>query len=57
MQTVHANGIDIYYEIHDEGYPLVMIPGMGMNVASFNNPMVIRRFAERYRVIARDTRG
>lgn len=34
-----------------------MILGMGMNVASFNNPDVIRRFAEHYRVVAFDNRG
>jgi pimeloyl-ACP methyl ester carboxylesterase len=34
-----------------------MILGMGMNVASFNNPDVIRKLAEHYRVIAFDNRG
>ncbi len=57
MPTVHVNEIDMYYEIHGEGYPLVMILGMGMNVASFNNPDVIRKLAEHYRVIAFDNRG
>jgi pimeloyl-ACP methyl ester carboxylesterase len=57
MPTVHVNGIDIYYEIHGKGEPLVMILGMGMNVASFNNPDVIRQFAKHYRVVAFDNRG
>ncbi len=57
MPTVHVNDIDMYYEIHGEGYPLVMILGMGMNVASFNNPDIIRMFAEQYQVIASDNRG
>lgn len=34
-----------------------MILGMGMNIASFNNPEIIRKFAEHYRVIAFDNRG
>lgn len=34
-----------------------MILGMGMNVASFNNPEIIATFAEHYRVIAFDNRG
>jgi len=57
MPTVHVNDIDMYYEIHGEGEPLFMILGMGMNVASFNNPDIIRQFAEHYRVIAFDNRG
>lgn len=57
MPTVHINDIDLYYEIHGEGYPLIMILGMGMNIVSFNNPDVIRQFAKHYRVIAFDNRG
>jgi len=34
-----------------------MILGMGWNIASFNNPEIIARFAEHYRVIAFDNRG
>jgi len=26
MPTVHANGIDIYYEVQGEGEPTVLIP-------------------------------
>lgn len=57
MPAVHVNDIDMYYEIHGQGYPLVMILGMGMNTASFNNPEIIRQCAEHYRVIAFDNRG
>ena len=57
MPTEQINGIEIYYELHGEGIPLMMILGMGMNVASFNNPEVIARYAEHYRVIALDNRG
>lgn len=57
MQTIHVDGINLYYEIHGEGYQLVMILGMGMNTASFNNPEIIQQFAQHYRVIAFDNRG
>lgn len=57
MPTVQVNGIDMYYEIHGKGYPLVMILGMGMNTASFNNQAVIRQFAAYFQVIAFDNRG
>jgi 3-oxoadipate enol-lactonase len=57
MPTVHVNDIDMYYEVHGEGEPLLMILGMGMNIASFSSPQMIRQFAEYYRVIAFDNRG
>ena len=56
MPTIHVDGINLYYEIHGEGHPLVMILGMGMNTASFNNPEIIQQFAQHYRVIAFDNR-
>jgi len=57
MPTEQVNGTEIYYEIHGEGKPLMMILGMGMNIASFNNPEVIAQYAEHYQVIAIDNRG
>ena len=57
MPTVHVNDIDIYYEIHGEGFPLINILGMGMNIASFYAPAMIEQFAGHYQVIAFDNRG
>jgi 3-oxoadipate enol-lactonase len=57
MPTVPVNDINMYYEIHGKGEPLLMILGMGMNIASFNNPEFIEKFAEHYQVIAFDNRG
>ena len=57
MPTVHVNDIDIYYEIHGEGVPLLNILGMGMNIASFYGPSMTRQLAEHYQVIAFDNRG
>ena len=47
----------MYYEIHGEGFPLVNILGMGMNIASFYGPSMTRQLAEHYQVIAFDNRG
>lgn len=57
MPTVHVNDIDMYYEIHGEGVPLLNILGMGMNIASFYGPSMTRQLAEHYQVIAFDNRG
>lgn len=54
MPTVPVNDIDMYYEIHGKGRPLLMILGMGMNIASFSNPKMIQQFADYYTVIAFD---
>jgi len=35
MPTVHANGIDIYYEVQGEGEPLVLIPYLAADQACY----------------------
>ncbi len=55
MATVEANGIEIYYEEHGEGEPLLLIMGWGGNAASWRPQ--IPGLAERFRVIAFDNRG
>jgi 3-oxoadipate enol-lactonase len=35
MPTVQANGIDIYYEVHGEGEPLVLIPYLAADQACY----------------------
>jgi 3-oxoadipate enol-lactonase len=35
MSTVHANGIDVYYEVHGEGEPLVLIPYLAADQACY----------------------
>ena len=57
MPTVHVNDIDIYYEIHGEGEPLLNILGASMNIAAFSMPKMIRLLAKHYKVIAFDHRG
>jgi 3-oxoadipate enol-lactonase len=61
MPHARVNEISIYYEIHGEGEPLVMIQGLGFELS----PMVeepgrsryLDRVARRYRVILFDCRG
>ena len=55
MPTTKANGIEIYYETHGEGPPLLLIMGLGANATAWWKQ--IPAFAEHYRVIAFDNRG
>ena len=55
MSTVHVNGIDLYYEEHGEGEPLLLIMGWGGNAATWKPQLP--GLAERFRVIAFDNRG
>jgi pimeloyl-ACP methyl ester carboxylesterase len=55
MPTVKVNDINMYYEIHGEGAPLLLIMGFGMDLTGwmFQTP----EFSKKYRVIAFDNRG
>jgi len=55
MATTKANGIEIYYEVHGEGPPLLLIMGLGANATAWWKQ--VPAFSERYRVIAFDNRG
>ena len=55
MATIQANGIDIYYEEHGSGDPLLLIMGWGGNAASWRPQL--SGLAERFRVIVFDNRG
>jgi hypothetical protein len=35
MPTVHVNDINIYYETHGEGEPLLLIPGLATDVSEY----------------------
>ena len=37
MPTVHANGIDIYYEVQGEGEPIVLVHGLGVSGRYFES--------------------
>lgn len=55
MPTVRVNDIDIYYEIHGEGEPVVLIAGLNSDHTLYRE--LIPRLAERYQVVAFDNRG
>lgn len=50
-----VNGINIYYEIHGEGEPLVLICGLGADLSSW--AMQLAEFSQKYKVIVFDNRG
>ena len=55
MPKLHANGIDIYYEITGSGEPLVLISGLGYGLWMWQK--MIPGLAKRFQVIAFDNRG
>lgn len=55
MPFKHCNGIDIYYEMHGKGEPLILISGLGGD-HTFWQPSV-EILASRFRVIIYDVRG
>ena len=61
MPIIKKNGVEIYYEEAGTGFPLLVLPGGGLNatVASLKdhafNP--ISEFSNKYRVIALDLRN
>jgi pimeloyl-ACP methyl ester carboxylesterase len=54
-QYIHANGLEIYYEEHGQGEPLILLHG-GTNTSSFWN-LHIPYFSPHFRVITPDSRG
>lgn len=57
MSKVKINDINMYYEIHGEGEPLIMIMGWGGNITTFGIPELISKYSQKYKVIAFDNRG
>lgn len=55
MPTVKVNDINMYYEVHGEGEPLVLINGAGAGVELFY--WRIPKFSREYRLILFDNRG
>lgn len=53
--TAEINGIQLYYEIHGSGAPLILIHGGLGNAGYWSNQIPV--FAEHYQVIALDSRG
>jgi pimeloyl-ACP methyl ester carboxylesterase len=61
MPLAHVNDIDMYYEIHGKGEPLLMIQGLGFEMSAMvtepGKSRYIDKFTDRYQVIVFDYRG
>jgi 3-oxoadipate enol-lactonase len=55
MPTVHANGIDIYYEVQGQGEPLVLIPYLAADQACY--AFQVAEYAKHYTCYSVDLRG
>lgn len=55
MPITNANGIDLYYEVHGEGEPLLLIMGLSLNSKSWFR--TVPALSEHYQVIIFDNRG
>ena len=55
MPTVHANGIDIYYEVQGDGEPMVLIPYLAADQACY--AFQVADYAKHFRCYTVDLRG
>ncbi len=55
MPYAKVNGIRIYYEIYGEGYPLLLIGGLGSQIQSWAVQIPI--YSEHFQVVVFDNRG
>lgn len=55
MPQTTANGINIYYEVHGSGAPLILISGLGYNQWQWHK--MVPGLAQQFQVITFDSRG
>jgi len=55
MPKIQSNGINLYYEIHGEGQPLLFIHGLGSSVRDWE--FQVTEFSKSYKVVTLDLRG
>ncbi len=55
MSLIHINGIDLYYEDHGSGMPLVLVAGLASDSQSWQP--ILEELSLHYRVIIFDNRG
>jgi pimeloyl-ACP methyl ester carboxylesterase len=55
MPKVQTNGIELYYEVHGSGRPLVLISGLGYSLWQWHR--MVPLLAERFQVVTFDNRG
>ena len=56
MPKIKVNSINVYYEIHGEGYPLVLIGGTNHHIHKFP-PQFIERISTHFKIILFENRG
>ena len=56
LTSVNVNDINMYYEIHGDGFPLVMITGISENI-DWWMPDVIKAFSQNFKTVIFDNRG
>ncbi len=56
MPTMKVKDIDMYYEIHGDGFPLVMIIGLGSNLVWWDERL-LEAVSGKYKTIIFDNRG
>jgi len=56
MPKVKVNDIQIYYEVHGDGFPLLMITGLSANV-DWWDPSLIQELSKNFKVVMFDNRG
>ena len=55
MSVVKVGNINMYYEVHGEGEPLVLIHGAGLETSTVGH--LIQMFTSKYKVVSIDNRG
>src|SRR5579863_2495968 len=55
MPTIKVNDLTMYYEIHGDGEPLVLIPGLRTDVSEYQR--IIALLSAQNKVVALDNRG
>ena len=55
MATIHVNGVDLYYEAHGSGDPVLLVHGLGSSTRDWEPQ--IDALAQRFTVVAFDVRG
>ncbi len=55
MPKVQTNGIELYYEVHGSGKPLVLISGLGYSLWQWHR--MVPLLAEHFQVVTFDNRG
>ena len=56
MPKTKVNDIQIYYEVRGEGFPLVMIHGLGANL-DWWDPSMVQELSKRFTTVTFDNRG